>query len=103
MSELRFLQEINILQDWCLHRMKPEPGAREMTDIITAVRSIPPGGVSETFRVKIDTMDSEDDFNVIVVQECTAVLYDEKGNPYADWTRIADSSEESYQGEGGGE
>lgn len=64
---------------------------------------IPPGGVSETFRVKIDTMDSEDDFNVIVIQECTAVLYDEKGNPYADWTRIADSSEESYQGEGGGE
>lgn len=64
---------------------------------------IPPGGVSETFRVKIDTMDSEDDFNVFVIQECTAVLYDEKGNPYADWTRIADSSEESYQGEGGGE
>lgn len=64
---------------------------------------IPPGGVSETFRVKIDTMDSEDDFNIIVIQECTAVLYDEKGNPYADWTRIADSSEESYQGEGSGE
>ena len=45
-------------------------------------------------------MDSEDDFNVIVVQECTAVLYDENGNPYADWNRIADSSEDVYNGNG---
>lgn len=63
---------------------------------------IPAGGSSETFRVKIDTMDSEDDFNIIVVQECTAVLYDENGNPYADWNRIADSSENIYNGEGDG-
>lgn len=60
---------------------------------------IPAGGKSNTFTVKIDAMDSEDDFNVIVVQECTAVLYDKDGNPYADWDRIADSSEESFHGE----
>ena len=63
---------------------------------------IPEGGVSETFRVKIDTMDSEDDFNVIVIQECTAVLYDENGNPYADWSRIADSEQSEYHEEGSG-
>ena len=60
---------------------------------------IRPGEKSNTFTIKIDTMDSEDDFNIIVVQECTAVLYDEKGEPYADWNRIADSSEESFQRE----
>lgn len=60
---------------------------------------VPAGGKSNTFTVKIDDMDSEDDFNVIVVQECTAVLYDENGTPYADWNRIADSSEESFNGE----
>lgn len=35
--------------------------------------------------------DGEAIFNVIVVQECTAVLYDEEGNPYADWNILADS------------
>lgn len=61
---------------------------------------IAPGKASQTFRVKIDTMDSEDDFNVIVVQECTAVLYDENGSPYADWNRIADSGSNEYEGGG---
>ena len=61
---------------------------------------VPKGGVSNTFTVKIDDMDSEDDFNVIVVQECTAVLYDENGKPYADWNRIADFSENTYNGNG---
>lgn len=45
-------------------------------------------------------MDSEDDFNIIVVQECTAVLYDENGKAYADWNMIADSSEDIYNGNG---
>ena len=61
---------------------------------------VPKGGISNTFTVKIDDMDSEDDFNVIVVQECTAVLYDENENPYADWNRIADSSQDIYNGNG---
>ena len=55
---------------------------------------IPAGETSNTFNVKIDDMDSEDDFNIIVVQECTAVLYDENGKALsADWNMIADSSE----------
>lgn len=32
------------------------------------------------------------DFNVIIIQECTPVLYDENGNPYADWNNVADVS-----------
>ena len=61
---------------------------------------IPAGGTSNTFNVKIDDMDSEDDFNIIVVQECTAVLYDENGKADADWNMIADSSEDIYNGNG---
>ena len=33
------------------------------------------------------------DFNVIIIQECTPVLYDEQGNPYADWSIQADVSQ----------
>ena len=40
------------------------------------------------------------DFNVIIIQECTPVLYDEYGTPYADWTGIADVSQSIYKGEG---
>jgi len=47
-------------------------------------------------------MGSEEDFNVIVVQECTAALYDENGKAYADWSRIADTGSGEYNGEGGG-
>ncbi len=61
---------------------------------------VPVGGTSNTFNVKIDNMDSEDDFNIIVVQECTAVLYDETGKAYANWDMIADSSEDIYNGNG---
>ena len=44
--------------------------------------------------VTIDTMGSEQDFNVIVVQESTPVLYDESGAPYADWDVIMDTVRE---------
>lgn len=37
------------------------------------------------------------DFNVIIIQECTPVLYDENGNPYADWDAVADVSQSIYQ------
>ncbi len=39
------------------------------------------------------------DFNVIIIQECTPVLFDESGNPYADWSVTADVSETIYKGE----
>lgn len=37
------------------------------------------------------------DFNVIIIQECTPVLYDNDGNPYADWTVKADISQSIYK------
>mgnify|MGYP000165704535 FL=1 len=46
---------------------------------------VPAGGETEELQVKIDSKDSEEEFNVIVVQECTPVLYDNEGKPYADW------------------
>ena len=46
---------------------------------------VPAGGETEELQVKIDSKDSEEEFNVIVAQECTPVLYDDQGNPYADW------------------
>lgn len=33
------------------------------------------------------------DFNVIIIQECTQVLYEEDGTPYADWNKIAEVSQ----------
>ena len=57
---------------------------------------VAPGGETEELRVTVDNLDKDQDFNVIVVQECTPVQYDEDGNPYANWDLIIDSSEESY-------
>ena len=33
----------------------------------------------------------KDSFNVVVVQECTPVLYTEDGTPYADWNKKIDT------------
>lgn len=44
--------------------------------------------------MEIDKKDAKDDFNVIIVQECTPVPYDENGDPMTwekvDWTRTSD-------------
>ena len=45
---------------------------------------ISPGESTERLNLKITTS-VDDDFNVIIIQEATKVLYDEDGNPYADW------------------
>lgn len=39
--------------------------------------------------------DKASEFNVVVIQECTPVLYDAEGNAYADWNKVvtADSDE----------
>ena len=52
-----------------------------------------PGASSDELLIKIDHLNREEDFNVIVVQECTAVLYDENGQPYYDWSILADTGE----------
>lgn len=54
---------------------------------------IAPGKSSSVLDIKIDSKETEDSFNVVVVQESTKVLYNEDNKPYADWTQIADTSE----------
>lgn len=59
-------------------------------------KAVVPAGTStpDELVVTIDTMGSEQDFNVIVVQESTPVLYDASGAPYADWNVIMDTVRE---------
>ena len=42
----------------------------------------------------------KDSFNVVVIQECTPVIYDAEGNPTADWTTVYSEYEETSGGEG---
>lgn len=53
---------------------------------------VPAEGKTEELLISIhfDTEEPPKDFNVIVAQECTPVLYDESGNPYGDWEHPAD-------------
>ena len=75
---------------------------------------LPAGGTTGELQVKITlpAVTVEDpaletpppyteDFNVVVIQECTAVLYEEDGIPYADWDAVLDSGRDSYGWEGG--
>ena len=32
--------------------------------------------------------DKPEEFNIVVIQECTPVLYDENGKPYPDWNHV---------------
>ena len=63
---------------------------------------VEPGAVTTQINVGFAFPEGEEpaDFNVIIIQECTPVLYDENGNPYADWTVKADVSQSIYKGEG---
>ena len=36
--------------------------------------------------------DLKDSFNAVVIQECTQVLYKDDGTPYADWSKIIDTT-----------
>ena len=57
----------------------------------------------DVLRVKLDKekissiLGEKDDFNVIIIQESTPVLYDEEGRPYADWNVILDSVQDRYE------
>lgn len=55
------------------------------------------GAATPKLTIGIDVPDAEgkeiSDFNVVVIQECTPVLYDEDGNPYADWNMKATNAE----------
>lgn len=52
-----------------------------------------PGETTSELNIKIKCEATDANFNVIVVQESTKVLYDENNKPYADWSQIADTSE----------
>lgn len=60
---------------------------------------VPVGGSTESLVVSIefDRSKVSSDFNVIVVQECTPVLYDASGSPYADWSLSTKTGEEGAQ------
>ena len=53
---------------------------------------VPVSGNTEELLAKIAVPEEyKESFNVVVVQECTPVFYEEDGTPYADWNRIADT------------
>ena len=57
---------------------------------------LPAGGSTEellvTFEYPKNTEeDKKEEFNIIVVQECTPVVYDAEGNGIADWNRVITS------------
>lgn len=63
---------------------------------------VPAGGKTSVLDAKIIVPeDFEDDFNVVVVQECTPVVFDQNGNPQADWTQKIDSTSEFNREEAG--
>ncbi|MGI6095148.1 MAG: hypothetical protein ACOYBL_06915 [Lachnospiraceae bacterium] len=50
---------------------------------------VAPGASTEVLDVSIKLENEEiKDFNVVVVQECTPVMYDKDGNPAADWDLV---------------
>lgn len=53
-----------------------------------------PGEKTEDLNLKIDFDGSTSDFNVIIIQEATKVLYDEDGNAYADWDAAISNEDE---------
>lgn len=61
-----------------------------------------PGKTTSELLIKISDIpeESKDSFNVVVIQECTQVLYDENGDPYADWNQIMDVSRTSASSRG---
>ncbi|MCI8638068.1 MAG: hypothetical protein HFG41_02685 [Coprococcus sp.] len=60
------------------------------------------GASTEIFDIKIGDLPDDfdkDSFNVVVIQECTPVIYNAQGNPTADWNTIYDEYQK-VQGEG---
>lgn len=63
---------------------------------------VPAGGKTSMLKASIIIPEGfEDDFNVVVVQECTPVLFDQNGKPYADWTQKIDSTSDFDREEAG--
>lgn len=67
---------------------------------------LPAGARTEILDAKIGELPENfdrDSFNVVVIQECTPVVYDEAGNPEADWNTVYRDYQETEgdQGEEG--
>ncbi len=70
---------------------------------------LPAGGETEILDIRIElpvitdeagnSVAYTEDFNVVVIQECTAVRYKEDGTPYADWDAVLESGEDGYEWE----
>lgn len=65
---------------------------------------LPAGASTEILDARIGDLSEDFDresFQVVVIQECTPVIYDEEGNPAADWNTVySDYQEMDRQGEG---
>ena len=62
-------------------------------DIVAAGETTSQINVGFTFPVKEEGQEPPADFNIIIIQECTSVLYEEDGTPYADWDAVAEVTE----------
>ncbi len=67
---------------------------------------VPVGADTKELIVKMEVpKEWKDSFNVVVIQECTPVLYREDGTPYADWSKKVDTRTDigtvMKKGEGG--
>lgn len=81
---------------WYYEEILPVGGETEPLDIRIVLPT-----VTET-DMEGNPLPYTEDFNVVVIQECTAVLYTENGEPYADWDAVMDSDRDSYEWEEGG-
>lgn len=70
-------------------------GGQETTELLVRIENIPTADTQSNDNMLYDGFS----FNMVVIYEVTPVLYDEDGNPYADWSVTLDSG--STSGEGG--
>lgn len=80
----------------------PDGGWSEGEDGYWYYDEILPAGQTTTKELNItyefpEGKEKPEEFNVIVIQECSPVLYDENGNPYADWNRVVSSESSSLE------
>lgn len=66
---------------------------------------LPAGASTDILDIKILDLPEDfdkDSFNVVVVQECTPVIYDENGSPSADWDTVYTDYQDAARGLGEG-
>ena len=65
----------------------------------SGTQSATPFKVSISIKDEVDPDEFMSEFNVVVITECTPVLYDENGQPYANWDLAAQHWEIDENGE----